>query len=40
MSQREVPPGADFLELISQAVSGFFPGPILETLIARMETRK
>ena len=40
MSQRDAARGADFLDLMVQAVTGLFPGPALEALIARLEVRK
>jgi hypothetical protein len=40
MSQREMAPGAGLLELMSQAMAGWFPGPALEALIARLEAGK
>jgi hypothetical protein len=40
MSQRETAPGADFLDLMCQAMTGWFPGPALEALIARLEAGK
>ncbi len=40
MSQREMAPGAGFLELMAQAVTGWFPGAALEALIARLEAGK
>lgn len=33
-------PRADFLDLLLSAANGVFPGPVLEALIARMETAK
>jgi hypothetical protein len=37
MPEREAAPRADFLDLLLSAMSGVFPGPVLEALIARME---
>lgn len=33
-------PAAEMLELFMTAASGFFPGPALEALIARLEVGK
>lgn len=40
MSRRDAAREADFLDLISEAMAGLFPGPVLEALIARLEVRK
>lgn len=40
MSQHEAARGAGFLDLFSQAVTGLFPVPVLEALIARLEDRR
>lgn len=40
MSERDTGRAADFLDLLSQAMAGCFPGPILEALIGRLEGRR
>jgi hypothetical protein len=40
MSQRDPAREAGFLDLLSQAVTGLFPLPVLEALIARLEDRR
>lgn len=40
MPKREAAPRADMLELLSQAMQGVFPGPMLEALIARLEAAR
>ena len=37
MSRRNAVREAGFLDLMSAAMAGLFPGPVLETLIARLE---
>lgn len=37
MPRSETARGNDFLDLLSQAMQGMFPGPVLEALIARLE---
>lgn len=39
MSRHDAARGAGFLDLMSEALSGLFPGPVLEALIARLEVR-
>ena len=40
MPDRDTAPRADFLDLLMTAVSGVFPGQVLEALIARLEGSK
>jgi hypothetical protein len=40
MPERDPAPAADFLDLLLSAVSGVFPGAVLEALIARLEAAK
>ena len=40
MSRRDAAREAEVLDLISEAMAGLFPGPVLEALIARLEVRK
>jgi hypothetical protein len=40
MPERDAAPAADFLDLLFSAVSGVFPGAVLEALIARLEGAK
>jgi hypothetical protein len=40
MPEREPARRADFLDLLSQAMHGVFPGPMLEALIARLEVAR
>ncbi len=40
MTGPEAASRADIVELLLSAVQGFFPGPVLEALIARMEAGK
>jgi len=39
MTNTETAPWADLLDLYLSAAKGWFPGPILEQVIARMEAR-
>ena len=40
MPDRDTAPRADFLDLLLSAMSGVFPGQVLEALIARLEGAK
>jgi hypothetical protein len=40
MSDREAARGADVLDLLRAAMSGVFPGQVLEALMARLEARR
>lgn len=40
MPRRDAAREAGFLELMSEAMAGLFPGPVLEALIARLEAGK
>ena len=40
MPDRDAAPRADFLDLLLSAMSGVFPGQVLEALIARLEVSK
>ncbi|WP_274378898.1 hypothetical protein [Tabrizicola thermarum] len=40
MSRHDAARGVGFLDLFSRAVTGLFPGPVLEALIARLEDRR
>ena len=40
MPDRDAAPRADFLDLLLSAMSGVFPGQVLEALIARLEGAK
>ena len=39
MTDPKTRPQAEILDLLVNAVNGFFPGPVLEALIARLEAR-
>lgn len=40
MSRRDAAREAGFLDMISEAMAGMFPGAVLEALIARLEVRR
>lgn len=40
MSRRDAVAATDLLDLLLHAMSGVFPGPVIEALIARMEAGK
>jgi hypothetical protein len=40
MSRHEAARGAGLMDLFAKAVTGIFPGPVLEALIARLEVRQ
>lgn len=39
MSRHDAARSAGFLDLMSEALAGLFPGPVLEALIAQLEVR-